>query len=384
MKFDVFTMLIGSVGGVLLAGLIMLFFWRRVPDAPWFKLSAICYFLIGSGQFLIVVRDWAPLYYSVAIGGALAIAGFGVMWGAMRSFERRAFVHWPVWVCVGIWIAAFAFPEFRLSVNYKIVLASALICMLSSLTASEIWRGRKELLPSRKPILGIFVLITAIFAVRACAFAVYPTPLGGPTAQPIVVMVFNGLLLATAISLTVLFVSITMERNESGQRSLAMTDSMTGLSNRRDLETRFGSDTLLAQTSVIVFDLDHFKNVNDKFGHAVGDEVICAFADICREQFRQVDLAVRLGGEEFAIVLPKTSLLQAAGVAERVRKVFSEHVIGLDDLAVACTVSAGVASVGEGENTTLTDLLITADRALYRAKNAGRNRVLTPELVQAA
>jgi diguanylate cyclase (GGDEF)-like protein len=266
----------------------------------------------------------------------------------------------------------------------KISVASLIISSLLVLCAREIWRGTAEKLPSRKPVAVVFIFLATFFAARTLVAPFVALSSAGLPADPAMVAALTGTVLTCSVVMTVLFVSLTMERLESGQRSLALTDPLTGLSNRRSLDQMFGSGTLEPKTSIIVFDLDHFKNINDQFGHAIGDEVICEFAKICRENFRQVDLTVRLGGEEFAVILRDTDIAQAARIAERVRKAFALKIIDHGGVAVACTVSGGVACSPSNSAVNLTGLLVLADQALYRAKRAGRNRVFLPISKRAA
>jgi diguanylate cyclase (GGDEF)-like protein len=128
----------------------------------------------------------------------------------------------------------------------------------------------------------------------------------------------------------------------------------------------------MAPVSVLAFDLDHFKAINDKSGHAAGDAVLQLFAKVARETLRATDIVGRLGGEEFVAVLPSTAA-EAAIAAERVREALAAASIVRNGRRITATVSIGVAS---GSPATAIDLLITrADDALYRAKGNGRNRV---------
>jgi two-component system, cell cycle response regulator len=164
--------------------------------------------------------------------------------------------------------------------------------------------------------------------------------------------------------------------------SLALTDELTGLYNRRyvfahlnELLERQGEGG--GETAVMLVDIDHFKEVNDRHGHLAGDAVLRELAERAVRQLRSVDLVGRLGGEEFVVVMPDTSLAGAVVVAERLRlAVADEHFIprGQSD-TLPVTVSIGIAVTGEGPDTQDT-LLKRADDALYAAKHAGRNRVV--------
>jgi diguanylate cyclase (GGDEF)-like protein len=161
-------------------------------------------------------------------------------------------------------------------------------------------------------------------------------------------------------------------------RKIAAVDGMTGLFNRRHFDALAAAEWERSRRyrrplSVLMVDIDSFKSINDRFGHHVGDRVIVQIANACRDHRRQSDLVARLGGEEFALLLPETDLEAAVIVAERLRDVISRHVLALPDDNIAVTVSIGV-STASVENT-LGDMLNEADGALYEAKGSGRNRV---------
>src|SRR6266852_3488622 len=173
---------------------------------------------------------------------------------------------------------------------------------------------------------------------------------------------------------------------ESYRRSLAMalTDELTGLYNRRYVFAHLNE--LLGRmtegsggTALMLVDIDHFKQVNDRHGHPAGDAVLRQIADRAVRQVRSVDLVGRLGGEEFVVVMPETSLGGAVVVAERLRAAVAEEPFVLQGKGdkPRVTVSVGIAMTGEGNRDTLESLLQRADEALYAAKNACRNRIIT-------
>ena len=162
---------------------------------------------------------------------------------------------------------------------------------------------------------------------------------------------------------------------------MAVTDGLTGLHNRRYLERHL--TTLVQQAtarqkplSVLVLDIDHFKQINDSFGHVAGDEVLREFSRRVRKAVRGIDLACRLGGEEFVIAMPDTDAALAMLVGERLRQKIAGDPFPIPetDHAMPVTVSIGVSSLAAADDTA-TDLIKRADAALYRAKRDGRNRV---------
>ena len=160
----------------------------------------------------------------------------------------------------------------------------------------------------------------------------------------------------------------------------AITDALTQLHNKRhfssSLETEMERTRRGQQpTSLILVDLDHFKSINDTFGHPVGDRVLIAAASILKSELRMIDIPCRYGGEEFAIILPSTPILTAIQVAERLRSVLANAEIDANGNRLSITASFGVACFYPEQKTTPTSLLERADAKLYEAKNQGRNRV---------
>ena len=168
-------------------------------------------------------------------------------------------------------------------------------------------------------------------------------------------------------------------RNEAELHLLATTDALSGVGNRRffmDQAQAMLVRALQAEQplTLVSMDIDHFKQVNDSYGHAAGDAVIRAVAQTMLAQLRETDLVARLGGEEFAALLPETGAGQAHQVVERVRRTLAQWPVEYGDERISTTVSIGVAQLNAGEG--LESLLARADAALYRAKEAGRNRIV--------
>jgi len=167
-------------------------------------------------------------------------------------------------------------------------------------------------------------------------------------------------------------------------RSLALTDSLTGLANRRSIET-FAEDSFAYAervgqvVSVVTFDIDHFKNVNDRYGHEIGDKVISQVARVAKQCMRGQDMLARYGGEEYLAVLPGADLEQAELVANRICEGIAQTPINHDGHSIPITVSVGVAQKLNAETKPGTTIR-RADTALYDAKNSGRNQVTVDKL----
>lgn len=177
------------------------------------------------------------------------------------------------------------------------------------------------------------------------------------------------------------YLVVSLERARDAVHELAMQDALTGLGNRRRFMPAAQRELDLAQRhgqplAVVVLDVDHFKSINDAFGHLRGDEVLVEIALRCRRASRTTDLLARWGGEEFIMLLPNTAPLQTRQLAERVREaIVVPPRIHIDGREVQVTVSMGTAGMLPGQAISLDELIKRADIALYRAKSSGRNCV---------
>ena len=170
----------------------------------------------------------------------------------------------------------------------------------------------------------------------------------------------------------------------SEMEKLAITDTLTGINNRRQIlnlaqqelerATRYGHDL-----SILIMDIDHFKHVNDDFGHPAGDEVLCGLTRLCTQHLRMVDTIGRYGGEEFMILMPETSHRDAAEAATRLLKHIEKMEFNFEGKSLSITASIGMTSVGafrkENWKLNLEAIIKRADEALYQAKSTGRNKV---------
>ena len=169
---------------------------------------------------------------------------------------------------------------------------------------------------------------------------------------------------------------------QSVQQSIEMAlyDSLTGLNNRRSLERRLPAMIETARArgaplTMMVLDIDHFKRVNDTYGHDVGDRVLKGFGAELRDTVRSGDLICRLGGEEFVVVMPGADAAEAARIAERARRTTESREFLVDGAAASVSITVSIGLAEWRENWNYAELYRRADRALYRSKSAGRNRV---------
>ena len=213
--------------------------------------------------------------------------------------------------------------------------------------------------------LGVAITLAMLLSVAA------GTQWDAVQANPPLLLMPIGLVLATAILSTALM------RSDFEHRTKAVVDPLTGMLNRKALESRMvelrqQSEVAPAPISLVVIDIDHFKRVNDSIGHAGGDRVLQEVAYLIRKDLRAYDLAYRLGGEEFVVVLPGADLETSRGMAERLRETIEEATFAMQ---AEVTVSCGVSASAAGNVFDYQPLFEQADAALYKAKGSGRNRV---------
>ena len=171
-----------------------------------------------------------------------------------------------------------------------------------------------------------------------------------------------------------------LEASKAALAELATTDPLTKLKNRRMFYIQAGQNLVACRRyskdmSLLLLDIDHFKKVNDTFGHHAGDEVLVKVAGLLAQIVRGIDMVARFGGEEFAVLLPETNRLGAAVLAERIRAAVERENIVVDGRHIPVRVSIGVSTLAAEEVESIDQLLGIADRRLYLAKNSGRNRI---------
>jgi diguanylate cyclase (GGDEF)-like protein len=379
MSLDVNTLFVVTIYVEAILGLLLLFAWAQNT-----AIYAVCWWgfahLIRAGSVMLFgMYGSAPDLITIDLANALLFTAFAVTWTGARVFDGRPVE--PVYLVTGavLWLLVCRLPALADAMNARALLASGIITTYTWLTAYEFWRGRDEQLVSRWPAIFMLFAHGALFLLRTPLLAVLPW---SPTDNVynsvwLTVMSFEALLFT--ISIAFILLAMAKERIELRHRTAAMIDPLTGIANRRaflqdaeDLTKRH-----LARprpTAVLLIDLDHFKSINDRFGHALGDRVLEVFTDAAKHSLHASDLIGRLGGEEFAAIMHDTTYDDALAVAERLRENFAEATQEVDGRQVGATLSVGMVFCQEAA-LDVPELLAQADQALYFAKERGRNRV---------
>jgi diguanylate cyclase (GGDEF)-like protein len=276
-----------------------------------------------------------------------------------------------------IWLICVHLPSVAGALDLRVLLSSGIITTYTWLTAYEFWRGRSEPLVSRWPAIFMLFAHGSLFLLRTPLAAILPWSIAHQVFGSVwlTVLSFEALLFTIAIAFILL--AMAKERTEYRHKTAAMVDPLTGIANRRSFlhdAAQHVKKHVSGATAVLLIDLDNFKSINDRFGHAIGDRVLQLFAETANDVSRPEDLLGRLGGEEFAAVLYDVDREKAVTLAEGIRSAFAEATVDVDGYPVGATLSIGMV-LHEGEGLDVPELLAQADQALYYAKERGRNRV---------
>jgi len=349
---------------------------RLYPHAAGMRAFLLATASLAAGAALVGVAD------PVRQGAALALAnGLLVLGLACLNWAMAAYWRWPEprmaahLAAIGAMVLLYgAFTGGANNLGARAVIVGTAMGVELALGAWRFARARAQ------PAAVAMALFAAFNFVRGPATWLTA---GQPRRQHWVLVATDyGFLLFGAVMALVLAWMVILELRARLDR-LAVTDELTGLANRRGLEReaerRLARMTRAAGNSpagaLLVMDLDRFKQINDDYGHAAGDEALRTVARLLRARLRAEDLAARLGGEEFVVLLPRPDLDAAAGLAERLREELQQLPLGLPGAPPPLTASWGVAAHLPGES--WARWLQRADLALYAAKQAGRNCVRT-------
>ncbi|MBB4237778.1 GGDEF domain-containing protein [Rhizobium esperanzae] len=331
--------------------------------------------LVGVGSFLVALRNLVPYSVSIDGGNVLTIAGYMLMFFAVRVFSGRALDQRIFWLAIFlVSVPVVLIVSNPAAVSARLLYVSVICCLSDLAVAREaVSIVRREKLYSAALLVGLYVCTAMIFAVRSILAAT--GEIGGP--DPFGGSVVHSWMAVSAVAFIMLrsmaMVLMAAERSRNQLTELAHHDPLTGALNRGGLAEHLpalGSQPI----SLLIIDIDHFKQLNDRHGHAAGDDMLRLFASVARGTMRSGDLLARQGGDEFLAVLKNISRDDAVLIAERIRLTFAAAVTQRPDLAVFPTLSIGVAAREENDGD-FERLMQKADEALYRSKREGRDRV---------
>lgn len=380
MNLDVSTLFTVTVMVMGLLGVLLIGTWlqnRGMRALAWWGAA----YLVGGMSIWMLGSRGTTIndLLSIDLANALLFVACGLTWSGARLFDGRGIKPVAMFIGTFMWVGACQIPGFMASMDARVVLSSIIISGYTMVIAFEFWRGRAEPLGSRWPAIIVLGAHACLFLLRI------PFALGAAShgeSIPIWENSWFPILLLESLLYVIAFAFIMMamskERLELKHKLASLIDPLTGIANRRaffdETMRRLEPGSKDARPLVaILFDLDRFKKINDRFGHSMGDLVLKIFAEKAKANLRPGDFLGRLGGEEFAAILSGIELSTAFALAEQIRISFAVE-LSQGRYNVGATVSAGIALLHNSEME-IDSLLARADHALYAAKARGRDRV---------
>lgn len=384
-SLDVGTLFVIATCVTSLLGIFLLFAYLqdRIPALAWWGAA---YLIGGASGVIWRLGDQISPPLPASSANVLLFVAVGMIWSAARLFHGRSVSWGGMLLGAGIWLAACSVPAFADSSACRVALSSVIVATYTFLIAAELWRERRKPLIRRWPAIFVPMLHGAIFLSPIVLATHWLDPQAGNTLAGGWAAIFAIEVVLYVVGAAFIVLMLAKDRAVRAYKTAAETDQLSGLLNRRGF---FAAAAALMEAnkaaarpvSVLAFDLDHFKAINDDFGHGTGDAMLQLFANVARKTMRAGDVVGRMGGEEFIAILSGT-LAEACIAAERVRTAFAAATLDPEGLQIPATVSVGVAC---GSSSAAVEALIArADAALYRAKANGRNRIeLADEAVPA-
>ncbi|SHM20106.1 GGDEF domain-containing protein [Roseibium suaedae] len=322
-----------------------------------------------------------PLFY-LMVNTAL-IGGLCLLRNGAAAFHKVSLSPLRSYWGLGLVIAVTLSINIGTSPSQSYIVFNLVALVLSGETLRFYIRGRLDSLRSRWGLVLSFSLLSLSFTIRLSLHLAGQFGLETTTIDAWLMPLHLGLVLIFVSANGAFSLALIFERIAADHKAAAARDPLTGVFNRREFFARLHSllgNKAHGAFSVILLDLDHFKQINDKLGHSAGDLVLQISTSTMQQNLSGKDCLARIGGEEFAILLPGATYAQAYRCAERIRIAVQNMPLPFASGAVHLTVSAGLYH-GTGKGLTPTDILRLADERLYASKNSGRNRI---SVVQAA
>jgi diguanylate cyclase (GGDEF)-like protein len=378
MSFDTSTLYLFATMVAGMLGAMLLLFGRQENIAA-LKWWGTAYLLGASSVAIWTIGGNALGEPLLLVLHALGFVACGMVWNASRVFHGRKPNLPGLSFGAIVWIGmVLTLPS--LNPVLRMIVGALIVAIYAGLTASELWNERRRTMHKRWPAIAVPVMHGCVLALPIVLGSVL-RPHDETFTSSIWVTAFSIELVLYAIGTVFVIFMLVSDRAVTVHKTAASVDPLSGMLNRRGFSE--ASNRLIDReaaagrpVTVMIFDIDHFKGINDRFGHPAGDEILKLFSTVVVSNLRINDLSGRIGGEEFAALLA-CSLDEGVIVAERVREAFEGSNIACEEGPVDTTVSIGVA--GGPAGTELEVLLAAADTALYQAKRSGRNRVEAAE-----
>ncbi|WP_099865349.1 GGDEF domain-containing protein [Pararhizobium haloflavum] len=323
----------------------------------------------------VLERHLSPLFVAM-LPNTLLVIGFGLRWRAAREFGSRPAPWHLVWA-PGVFFACLCLvPWFSGTYGPVYTIVNLVLAALSFAVAWEFWRDRDDGLPSRIGLVVSYGAMGSSFAFRIGQGLLQGPQMGHFLPQDTLLVIHLLIAVFHTVSSGGFALSLAYERYAGELRHTAAHDFLSGLLNRGAFETRLVRliGRREAPIALALFDIDHFKDINDRHGHAAGDAALRTCASLIRDSLRDEDFVGRVGGEEFAVVLTNVTPRDARRIVDRIRRSVAALELNLGGHPTHITISAGICHA-PAERAQVETMMRTADAMLYAAKGNGRNRL---------
>jgi len=380
MTSPVFYILVALVLTSAMISMVFFMAWKMLGEKP-YALSWAVAFLAATVQWsLNLANAWFPdwgTYWITVNAFALVVITLGLRGHCQRTKCKR--LPKNLWPYAGIVYVAVIWTTI---INPHVGIGASLVPGLASLTlfaSATMIIAHREVTRPAEWAAALSLIAFGLTQLAAAGVALMQGADGNEVWRSLYLHV-NFLTLPAGYTGTAMFVLFMLASDLSeDMKEIAVRDQLTGLLNRRGFSEQGAQAFATASRSnrplsVIITDIDRFKYINDEHGHAAGDSALCHFARILAAGRRTEDILARVGGEEFALVLPGTTLEAATKIADGLCSLIDASPIRVEGNSLPMTASFGVATISD-KDSSMTDIIVRADRALYRSKRAGRNRV---------
>ncbi|RKE85220.1 GGDEF domain-containing protein [Rhizobium sp. AG855] len=352
--------------------ILLIAIWLHGREQRHFLWFGIGFAAHATGLGLVGGRGDIPDFVSIHVANVTSLLAFGCWAGAISALDRRQ-PPLLAWLPPLVWIGCNLVPEVRDTFYLRVATHNLGATVGFMFLAFLIMRASFSS-PRYRQMLAVVWSIQALSSISFCVFVLFDKP---RNFQADIIGLWMGTVaLIGFITAIIILAKMLMDRSEERLQALVRTDPLTGVLNRRgftEAYQRLQDAAPLPGIGLLIFDLDHFKQVNDDHGHQVGDMVLQEFSNLCRSLLPQRAAFARTGGEEFAAVLAISEPRDAALFAETVRLALAERVISTEAQDLRITTSVGIA-VSPLSRAGLEQLMTDADAALYASKERGRNR----------
>jgi diguanylate cyclase (GGDEF)-like protein len=389
---DYETLFFTMVSVFLIQAIALHLTWKQNPDEIGIRDWSIAAVAISIGSLLsVVAMEMDGTVYGPdtlrtsslirALGAAFGTTGWYFVWLGIRHFFGKSTLpyRYATLFLVFFTLLILFHPASISFGDWRVFWVSLAITLFAATTMYEFLQQK----PQQNMAIMLMVILLLFTCITWFLRMLAHSDILANRALYDTLSLYDGIV--AGVTLTVSMIILTNERINQKLRDQATQDPLTGALNRRAfieasvpyISTLRRNKTNLA---VVVLDIDHFKKINDQYGHALGDQVLQEFVAMARRSLRDSDLFARYGGEEFVILLHDTNHIQAGHVMQRLSETYAKQTIHASDKPISITFSAGICCAVGPVQVDLETMLEAADRAMYRAKEAGRNRVeFSPE-----